>query len=261
MGNPALSTTPKTVLITGAARRIGRAIAESLAADGWTVAVHFHGSSQAADEVLASIASKGGRAVACDADLSDPQALEALIPHATRQIGPLGCLINNASIFERDDIETATLASWDSHMAINLRAPFFLTQAFTSQLPASMTGSVINIIDERVWHLTPHFASYTLSKAGLWAMTQTLAMALAPQVRVVGVAPGLTLTSHLLSDAQFEALHKLSPLGRSSTPADVAATVKFALENQSLTGTTLLVDGGQHLMKFARDFSLMKNHT
>ena len=247
MGNPALSTTPKTVLITGAARRIGRAIAESLAADGWTVAVHFHGSSQAADEVLASIASQGGRAVACDADLSDPQALEALIPHATRQIGPLGCLINNASIFERDDIETATLASWDSHMAINLRAPFFLTQAFTSQLPASMTGSVINIIDERVWHLTPHFASYTLSKAGLWAMTQTLAMALAPRIRVNGIGPGPTLPSPRQTQAQFDAQSLSMPLGRGTTPAEICDAVRFVLAAPAMTGQMIALDGGQHM--------------
>jgi NAD(P)-dependent dehydrogenase (short-subunit alcohol dehydrogenase family) len=247
MVNLPLSTTPKTVLITGAARRIGRAMAESLAADGWGVAVHFHGSSQAADEVLTSITSKGGKAVACDADLSNPQAVADLIPHAVRQIGPLGCLINNASIFERDDIETATLASWDSHMAINLRAPFFLAQAFARQLPADKTGSIINIIDERVWHLTPHFASYTLSKAGLWSMTQTLAMALAPRIRVNGIGPGPTLPSPRQTQAQFDAQSLSMPLGRGTTPAEICDAVRYVLAAPAMTGQMIALDGGQHM--------------
>ena len=241
------STTPKTALITGAARRIGRALAEALAADGWSIAVHFHGSSQAADEVLAAISAKGGKAVACDADLSDPQAAAALVPNAVRQIGPLGCLINNASIFERDDIDTATLASWDSHMAINLRAPFFLSQAFARQLPATHTGAIINIIDERVWHLTPHFASYTVSKAGLWTLTQTLAMALAPRIRVNAIGPGPTLPSPRQTQAQFDAQSSTMPLGRGTTPAEICQAVRFILAAPAMTGQMIALDGGQHL--------------
>ncbi len=247
MVNPPPLPMPKTALITGAARRIGRALAEALAADGWTVAVHFHGSSQAADEVLASIAAKGGKAVACDADLSNPDAVAGLVAAATGQIGPLGCLINNASIFERDDIETATLGSWDSHMAINLRAPFFLSQAFTRQLPKGKTGAIINVIDERVWHLTPHFASYTISKAGLWALTQTLAMALAPHIRVNAIGPGPTLPSPRQTQAQFDAQARSMPLERGTTPTEICDAARFILAAPAMTGQMIALDGGQHL--------------
>jgi NAD(P)-dependent dehydrogenase (short-subunit alcohol dehydrogenase family) len=247
MVNLPLSPAPKTVLITGAARRIGRALAEALAADGWTVAIHFHGSSLAADEAQASITAQGGKAVICDADLSDPQAVDALVPQAVRQVGPLGCLINNASIFERDDIETATQASWDSHMAINLRAPFFLAQAFSRQLPAGHSGAIINVIDERVWHLTPHFASYTVSKAGLWTLTQTLAMALAPRIRVNAIGPGPTLPSPRQTQAQFEAQSRAMPLGRGTTPAEICDAVRFILAAPAMTGQMIALDGGQHL--------------
>ncbi|MSO96793.1 MAG: SDR family oxidoreductase [Rhodospirillaceae bacterium] len=238
---------PKTVLITGAARRIGRALAESLAAEGWTVAVHYHGSSQAADEVLAAIKSKGGKAIACEADLADAKAVDALIPNVVRGIGPLGCLINNASIFERDDIETATHESWNSHLAINLGAPFFLAQAFARQLPASTSGSIINMIDERVWHLTPHFASYTVSKAGLWTLTQTLALALAPRIRVNAVGPGPTLPSPRQTQAQFDAQSRALPLQRGTAPEEICAAVRFILAAPAMTGQMIALDGGQHL--------------
>jgi NAD(P)-dependent dehydrogenase (short-subunit alcohol dehydrogenase family) len=218
-----------------------------LAADGWTIAVHFHGSSQAADEVVAAIAANGGKAIACDADLSKPDAVVALIPHAVRQIGPLGCLINNASIFERDDIDTATVESWDSHLAINLRAPFFLSQAFAKQIPESNNGAIINVIDERVWHLTPHFASYTVSKAGLWTLTQTLAMALAPRIRVNAIGPGPTLPSPRQTQAQFDAQSLSMPLGRGTTPAEICAAARFILAAPAMTGQMIALDGGQHL--------------
>jgi len=247
MADPTLPTMPKTVLITGAARRIGRALAESLAADGWTVAVHFHGSSQAADEALAAITAKGGEAIACEADLSDAKAVEALVPTVVKQIGPLGCLINNASLFERDDIHTATLASWESHIAVNLRAPFFLSQAFAKQLPADKTGAIINMVDERVWHLTPHFASYTLSKAGLWTLTQTLAMALAPRIRVNAIGPGPTLPSPRQTQAQFDAYSRKMPLERGTTPAEICAAARFILAAPAMTGQMIALDGGQHL--------------
>jgi NAD(P)-dependent dehydrogenase (short-subunit alcohol dehydrogenase family) len=247
MANPPLATMPKTVLITGAARRIGRALAEMLAADGWAVAVHFHGSSQAADETVAAVAAKGGKAVACEADLSDAKAVENLVPTAVKIIGPLGCLINNASIFERDGIEDATWASWDSHMAINLRAPFFLCQAFAKQMPADSSGAIINMIDERVWHLTPHFASYTVSKAGLWTLTQTLAMALAPRIRVNAIGPGPTLPSPRQTQAQFDAQSRSMPLGRGTTPAEICAAARFILAAPAMTGQMIALDGGQHL--------------
>lgn len=246
MVNPPPDLVPKTVLITGAARRIGRALAEALAADGWTVVVHCHGA-HSADETLAAISKMGGKAVAVSADLADPAAVEALIPAAVKQVGPLGCLINNASIFERDDIQTATLESWNSHIAVNLRAPFFLSQAFAKQLPANNQGVIVNMIDERVWHLTPHFASYTVSKAGLWTLTQTLALALAPRIRVNAVGPGPTLPSPRQTQAQFDAHAASMPLGRGTTPAEICAAVRFILAAPAMTGQMIALDGGQHL--------------
>ncbi len=247
MVNPPYQPIPKTALITGAARRIGRALAESLAADGWAVAVHYHGSSNNADDTLKAITALGGKAIAVEADLADHASVEALIPNATKQLGPIGCLINNASIFERDDVETATLQSWDNHIAINLRAPFFLSQAFVKQLPDTHHGAIINLVDERVWHLTPHFASYTVSKAGLWTLTQTMAMALAPRIRVNAIGPGPTLPSPRQSQAQFDAFQAKMPLGRGTTPAEICAAARFILAAPALTGQMIALDGGQHL--------------
>lgn len=167
-------------------------------------------------------------------------------------------MVNNASTFEHDSAASFSFAALEKHMRSNTGAAIVLAQALHAHVAGRQaTGAVVNLLDQKLWNQNPDFFSYTLSKAALEAANTMLAMALAPQVRVVGVAPGLTLTSHLLSEEKFQALHRLSPLGRSSSAADVAATVKFALENTSITGTTLLVDGGQHLMKFERDFSLM----
>jgi len=169
-------------------------------------------------------------------------------------------LVNSASTFEHDTPETFSFAAMDKHMRSNAGAAILLSQALLDHLQSrgdASTGAVVNLLDQKLWNQNPDFLSYTLSKAALEAANTMLAIALAPRIRVVGVAPGLTLTSHILSPEKFEMLHKLSPLGHSSTAADVAATVSFALNNNSITGTTLLVDGGQHLMKFERDFSLM----
>jgi len=180
------------------------------------------------------------------------------VPAVARHFGALDAVVNNASRFEQDDAHSFTAAALAAHMASNAAAPVLLAQALAQHLEGRGTeGAVVNLLDQKLWNPNPDFFSYTLSKAALEAATTLLAQALAPRVRVVGVAPGLTLTSHLLSQERFEQLHQLSPLGRSSTPEDVAHAVRFALENRALTGTTLLVDGGQHLMKFDRDFSLM----
>ncbi len=238
---------PRTVLVTGAGRRIGRALAESLAASGWTVAVHYHGSSAEADEVVATIVKAGGRAKAFHADLANAAEVEALIPTVTQALGPLGALINNASIFERDEVGSATVASWDSHIAINLRAPFFLSQAFARQVAANNHGAIVNMVDERVWHLTPHFMSYTVSKAGLWTLTQTMAMALAPRIRVNAIGPGPTLPSPRQTQAQFETHWREMPLGRGTTPQEICAGVAFILAAPAMTGQMIALDGGQHL--------------
>jgi NAD(P)-dependent dehydrogenase (short-subunit alcohol dehydrogenase family) len=192
--------------------------------------------------------------------------VRGLLPSVVVEFGRVDALVNSASTFEHDSAVSFSFATLEKHMRSNTAAPIILAQALHTHVASRTTGdapamagasAVVNLLDQKLWNQNPDFLSYTLSKAALAAANTMLAMALAPLVRVVGVAPGLTLTSHMLSEVQFQALHRLSPLGRSSTPADVAAAVKFALENRSITGTTLLVDGGQHLMRFERDFSLM----
>jgi len=256
-----VSTSPaRTVLVTGAGRRLGREIALALAAAGWQVGVHYRGSADEARQTVADCAARapGLRFEALQADLADEAATRALVPQAVAVFGSLDAVVNNASLFEHDTAQTAGHASLQAHLLPNTAAPVLLAQALHAHLAArGAEGAVVNLLDQKLWNPNPDFFSYTLSKAALEAATTLLAQALAPQLRVVGVAPGLTLTSHLLSQDRFEQLHKLSPLGRSSTPEDVAAAVRFALENRTITGTTMLVDGGQHLMKFDRDFSLM----
>ena len=246
------------VLVTGAAKRLGREIALALAAGGWRVAVHYRSSEQDATNTVAACTGMQVDSALFDADLGSETDVKALLPRVIARFGQIDAVVNSASTFEQDDAASFGFASLEKHLRSNTGAPILLAQALSAHLASrNASGAVINLLDQKLWNQNPDFLSYTLSKAALEAANTMLAMALAPLVRVVGVAPGLTLTSHLLSDSQFAELHKLSPLGRSSTPADVAATVKFALENQSITGTTLLVDGGQHLMKFERDFSLM----
>ena len=264
--NPFMPQNPSApvVLVTGAAKRLGREIALALAAGGWRVAVHYRSSEQAAIETVAACARIQGDAALFEADLGNEMMVKGLLPRVVERFGQIDAVVNSASTFEQDDANSFSFASLERHLRSNTAAPILLAQALHTHLASRnakgenlVRGAVVNLLDQKLWNQNPDFLSYTLSKAALEAANTMLAMALAPLVRVVGVAPGLTLISHLLSQAQFAELHKLSPLGRSSTPADVAATVKFALENQSITGTTLLVDGGQHLMKFERDFSLM----
>ncbi|MDP2449310.1 MAG: SDR family oxidoreductase [Polaromonas sp.] len=255
------------VLVTGAARRLGREIALALAASGWRVAVHYRSSEEDAIKTVADCERLAGAAASFCCELEDETAVRGLLPQVVNHFGQVDAVVNNASTFEHDSAASFGFASLEKHMRSNTGAAIVLAQALHAHVlarqatdaVAGQTGrsAVINLLDQKLWNPNPDFFSYTLSKAALEAANTLLAMALAPQVRVVGVAPGLTLTSHLLSDEKFQALHKLSPLGRSSSAADVAATVRFALENASITGTTLLVDGGQHLLKFERDFSLM----
>ncbi|MFT4243780.1 MAG: SDR family oxidoreductase [Acidovorax sp.] len=248
----------RTVLVTGAARRLGRAIALALAAGGWQVAVHYRSSRQDAIETVAACAELAGASAHFDADFADEAAVRALLPRVAAHFGGVDAVVNSASLFEHDTAQSFGFAALEQHLRSNTAAPVLLAQALHAHLEGrNATGAVVNLLDQKLWNPNPDFFSYTLSKAALEAAGTLLAQALAPRVRVVGVAPGLTLTSHMLSPERFAQLHALSPLGRSSTPEDVAATVRFALENGSITGTTLLVDGGQHLMRFERDFSLM----
>jgi len=234
-------------LVTGAGRRIGRAIASDLAAHGWAIAVHYHSSEDAARDLAAEIGGRGGRAVAFRADLHDERETAALVATAAAALGPITCLINNASVFEDDKPDTVTRESWDLHMQVNLRAPFVLTQAVARQLPEGQAGNVVNILDQRVWNLTPHFTSYTVSKAALWALTQTLALALAPRIRVNAVGPGPTLPSPRQTDEQFSRQWSMLPLKRRVMPREICDAVRFILDAPSMTGQMIAVDGGQHL--------------
>ena len=253
--------TQRTVLVTGSARRLGREIALGLAAAGWRVAVHYRGSAEEALQTVAdceALAPGPGRFACFQADLQDETSVRALLPRVLEHFGSVDAVVNNASLFQHDSAASVGFQSLTAHLLTNAGAPILLAQALHAHLVSRKgIGAVVNLLDQKLWNQNPDFVSYTLSKAALEAATTMLALGLAPQLRVVGVAPGLTITSHMLPDEKFRQLHKLSPLGRSSTPEDVVSAVKFALDNQSLTGTTLLVDGGQHLMKFERDFSLM----
>lgn len=235
-------------LVTGAGQRIGRAIALDLARAGYAVALHCHRSRAAADEVAAEILTAGGDAAVIVADLADAAAVQRIVPQAAKAVGPLDVLVNNAAVFEMDTIETATAKSWDLHLDINLKAPFFLSQAFAAQLPmAAAEGNIVNLIDMRVWRLTPFFASYTVSKAGLWTLTQTLAMALAPRIRVNAIGPGPSMPNARQTAAQFARQVADTPLKRGAAPEEIAAAVRFLLAARSMTGQMLALDGGQHL--------------
>jgi NAD(P)-dependent dehydrogenase (short-subunit alcohol dehydrogenase family) len=235
------------VLITGAAKRIGRAIALGMAKAGWAVAVHHNRSAAAAAEVVATIEEAGGRAVALRCDLSREAEVETLVERAAGALGPLTCLVNNASLFEMDTIETVSRDSWDAHIEINLRAPLVLSQAFARQLPDGAQGNIINLLDQRVWKLTPYFLSYTVSKMGLWTLTRTLAMAFAPRIRVNGIGPGPTLPSARQTPEQFEELCRAVPLGRGTTPEEICEAVLFLLSAPAVTGQMIALDGGEHL--------------
>ena len=253
-----MSSPTRTVLVTGSAKRLGREIALTLAGAGWQVAVHYRGSEDEAMQTVADCEQLGVTAAAFDADLADEAAVRELLPRVVAHFGQVDAVVNSAALFEHDSAETFGYAALERHLRTNTGAPILLAQALHAHvLERAGDGVVVNLLDQKLWNQNPDFLSYTLSKAALEAANTMLALALAPDVRVVGVAPGLTLTSEYLSPEKFEALHKLSPLGRSSTPENVAGAVKFALENSSITGTTLLVDGGQHLLRFPRDFSMM----
>ncbi|HEX9463275.1 MAG TPA: SDR family oxidoreductase [Alphaproteobacteria bacterium] len=247
MSLPLSTTLPRAALVTGAARRIGRALALELGRLGFAVAVHCHRSRQEADGVAAEIAAAGGKAVVIAADLSRESATATVIPQARAALGPLGVLVNNASVFERDEALTATRESWDAHLETNLRAPFRLSQDFARQLPDGQDGAIVNMVDQRVWNLTAHFVSYTLSKAGLWTLTQTLALALAPRIRVNAIGPGPVLPSPRQSEAQFARQVTSVPLQRAPSVDEIAATLRFILTTPSLTGQMIALDGGQHL--------------
>lgn len=240
-------------LVTGAGRRIGRAIALALARAGWNVALHYRASRAEAEQVAQDIAALGRRAVLVHGDLADEAAVQRLLPAAIDALGPVTCVVNNASLFDYDSAADFTSAKLDAHMRANVAAPVLLAQALHAQVAEGGQGVVINLLDQKLYNLNPDYLSYTLSKAALHTATTVLAQALAPKVRVVGVAPGITMVSGDQTEEGFAKAHAQTPLGRSSTPEDIAAAVLYAATARAVTGTTLLVDGGQHLLPLPRD--------
>jgi NAD(P)-dependent dehydrogenase (short-subunit alcohol dehydrogenase family) len=245
-----------TALVTGAGKRLGRAMALYLAGRGHDVAVHYASSRDEAEAVAAEIRALGRKAQTFQADLLVEAETEALVPAATAALGPLTVLVNNASIFEYDRIETATRQSWDRHIESNLRAPYVLTQAFARQCPPAVMdendeplaqGLVVNMIDQRILKLTPEFSTYTIAKMGLWALTRTAAQGLAPHVRVNAIGPGPTLQGARQSASHFARQRAATVLGRGASPADITAALGFFLDSPAVTGQFLAVDGGQHL--------------
>jgi len=238
----------KTALVTGAGRRLGRAIALDLAADGWNIVIHYNSSEDEADSAAQSVRAFGMEAATVRCDLSKESDTLTLIDRATAELGPLTALVNSASLFEDDAWNTVTRKSWDDHLEINLRAPFVLAQGFARQLPDGVIGNIVNVIDQRVLKPTPQFLSYRLSKAGLYWLTTTLAQGMAPRIRVNAVGPGPTIRNARQSEADFARQQGATILGRGAAPADICAAIRYLLTASAVTGQMLAVDGGQHLI-------------
>lgn len=238
---------PRAALVTGAARRIGRAIALALHQAGYAVAIHAQSSAREAQALRAEIARAGGCAAVVQADLADPAQVAALVASASGALGPLTLLVNNAAMFEPDAVGALDAARFDRQFAVNLRAPLFLSESFAAQAPPQANASIVNILDQRVFKPTPHFVSYTLAKTALHAATRMLAQALAPNVRVNAVAPGPTVASARQTPEDFARQAAAVPLGRGPGADEIAAAVVYLGGARSVTGVTLAVDGGQHL--------------
>lgn len=243
----------QSAIVTGAARRIGRRIALDLARDGWAVAIHCNSSRSDAETLKVEIEKEGGRSVIVQGDLACAAVPERLVAEAGAALGPLTCLVNNASRFEPDEAGSVTLDSWTAHLDTNLRAPVFLSQSFAAQLPPKAQGNIINIIDQRVWKLTPKFFSYTASKSALWTVTQTLAQALAPRIRVNAIGPGPALPNVRMDEEDFARQARLTLLKRGTSPEEISAAVKYILSAPAMTGQMIVLDGGQHLLWQTRD--------
>lgn len=248
-----MNSTDGSVLITGAARRIGRQIALDLARDGWAVAIHCNHSRADAETLKQEIDRSGGRSAVVQGDLARADVPERLIAEAAQALGPLSCLINNASRFELDEAGSVTLDSWSQHHDINLRAPVFLSQHFAAQLPPDIPGNIINIIDQRVLKLTPKFFSYTASKSALWTVTRTLAQALAPRIRVNAIGPGPALRNVRMDEEDFALQSRLTLLKHGTSPEEISGAVEYILSAPAMTGQMIVLDGGQHLFWQTRD--------
>jgi NAD(P)-dependent dehydrogenase (short-subunit alcohol dehydrogenase family) len=238
---------PRAALVTGAAKRVGRALALDLARDGWAVAIHYAASRAEAEQTAAEIEAMGGRTVTLQADLTEEGACAALVDRAASALGPVGLLVNNAAVFEYDTAESATRASWDRHMETNLRAPFVLAQGLRRQLPAGRHGMIVNLLDGYVLAPAAGFTSYHLSKVGLYSLTQSLALQFAPDVRVNAIGPGALLPDHYRDQAAIDAAHAETPLKRGTDPQEIYRTLRFFLDAPSVTGQMVALDGGRHL--------------
>lgn len=236
-----------TALVTGGARRIGRAICEDLARNGFAVAIHCNRSAAEANALAAEIAARGGRAAVLKADLSNMGEAEKLVAEAARLLGPVELLVNNASVFEDDSVEDFDLDVWDRHFAVHLKAPALLVHSFAAHLPKDREGLVVNLIDQRVWKPTPRYFSYTLSKSALWTATKTMAQALAPRIRVNAIGPGPTLANKRQDDHDFAAQVNGLILKRGPDLKEFGAAIRFLWEARSVTGQMIALDGGQHL--------------
>jgi NAD(P)-dependent dehydrogenase (short-subunit alcohol dehydrogenase family) len=241
------ATTSRVALVTGAADRIGAAIAARLAAHGWKVVVHYRASADKAKATVASIRSAGGEAAAVKADLASRAQRSKLVANAAKPFGPITLLVNNASSFERDSVMDLDEKLWDAHFAVHAEAPAFLSRDFAAQLPEGAEGNIVNIIDERVLDLSPAFFSYTLSKATLWTMTRTLAQSLAPRIRVNAIGPGPTVPPPHVRQADHDARIRELPLQRSADERGIADGVVAILGLPAMTGQMIVLDGGEHL--------------
>jgi NAD(P)-dependent dehydrogenase (short-subunit alcohol dehydrogenase family) len=237
----------KTALVTGGARRLGRAIVLDLARHGFAVAIHCNGSRAAADELAGNIAENGGRAHVLEADLGDANAAAEVVGHAREALGPLGLVVNNASVFENDTVTDFDETVWDRHFAVHLKAPAVIARSFAKSLAPDASGMIVNLIDQRVWRLTPRFFSYTLSKAALWTATQTMAQALAPRIRVNAIGPGPTLANERQNPEDFARQQAALILRRGPALEEFGATIRYLWETPSITGQMIALDGGQHL--------------
>ena len=246
-------STIKTALVTGAAKRLGRHIALDLARSGWDIVVHYGRSKAEASDTVLAIQAIGRRAVAISCDLADESAVRALLPAAIQAMGQISCIVNSASLFDYDDASSFSMNKLDAHMHANLAAPILLAQALHTATPAGQQAVVINLLDQKLFNLNPDFLSYTISKAALQTATVMLAQSLAPKLRVVGLAPGITMISGDQTAEGFAQAHTKTPLGKSSTPDDIAQAVCYLAQARAITGTTLVVDGGQHLIPMQRD--------
>ena len=252
------------VLVTGGGRRLGKEIALALGREKWDVAVHYGLSRWPAHEVVDGLREMGVNAHAFGADLSNEEECRDLLPEVIEKMGAVNAIVNNASIFEEDNAQTFSYERLAKHMQVNTAPAIILAQGLYEHMKSSgdvadadfVPGAVVNMLDQKLWGLNPDYLSYTLSKSALSTANEVLAQALAPFVRVVGVAPGFTLPTPTMTDQRvFERLHQMSPLGKSSTAEEVAQAVVFAIKNRALTGTSLLIDGGQHLMRLSKDIS------